>query len=106
MTHKRKCLICDARPALKSGYCANCGAKIDSERRARAEVQPAKFLTYRGHVVGLYPTGKGTLKARLETRNADTLPQSRVLDLNTYLDSFDRDQIKRFKRCVLSLAHA
>jgi len=79
---------------------------MDAERKARAEAEPAKFLTYRGHVVGLYPTGKGTLKARLLKRDADNLPKSRTLDLNTYLDGFDLEQIKRFKACVLNLAHA
>jgi len=106
MTHQHKCLICETRPALKSGYCANCTAKMEAEERARAHDQPVKFLTYRGHVVGLYPSGNGTLKARLETRSDTSLPKCRTLDLNTYLEGYDRDMIKRFKACVLKLAHA
>ena len=106
MAHRQKCIICGIRPAPKGGYCSTCTAKIDSERRAHAEQRAEKYLTYRGHVVGLYPSGGGNLKARLLKRDPTHLPKSRTLNLDTYLEGFDRDQIKRFKACVLSLANA
>lgn len=101
-----KCIICSVRPAPKGKYCSTCTAKIESERRAHAEQKASRYLTYRGHVVGLYPSGGGNLKARLLKRDPKHLPKSRTLDLNTYLEGFDRDQIKRFKAGVLKLANA
>lgn len=102
----RHCIICEKRPARKDGYCPNCASKIVSDSKAHETVQPAKFLTYRGFVIGLYPTGTGTYKPQLLQRDAEKLPKSRTINLDTYCDGFDRDQIKRFKATVLSLARA
>jgi len=101
-----KCIICERRPASENGCCANCTNKLNSQRKRKANDEPQKFLTYRGHVVGLYPNGNGTLKARLLKRSSDYLPKSKTLDLNTYLPGFTRDKIKDFKCCVLQLANA
>jgi hypothetical protein len=106
MTNRRKCIICGLRPVSKGQYCSTCTAKIEAERRAHAEQKPKRYLTYRGHVVGLYPNGKGTLTARLLKRDPESLPKRLTLDLNTYLEGFSREQIKAFKRAVLSLAGA
>lgn len=102
----RKCVICDRRPAKEGAFCANCNSHIEAERNARQADKPVKFLTYRGHVVGMYPNGNGKLIARLLKRSPKYLPKSRTLDLNTYLHGFTRDKIKAFKRTVLSLANA
>lgn len=104
-----KCTICNRRPAqTDTGYCNNCTAQIAAECRnknSQAE-KPVKFLTYQGHVVGLYPNGNNSLKARLLSRNPSNLPKTKTLDLNIYLPGFTRKQIKAFKRCVLQLANA
>jgi len=101
-----KCVVCERRPARDGAYCANCAAKIEAERRRSKPQQPVKFLTYRGHVVGLYRNGNGKLMPRLLKRSAERLPKTKTLDLNTYLEGFTREQVKAFKRCVLELAHA
>lgn len=101
-----KCIICETRPAREGGYCANCNSKLQSDEKRKAADRASQFLTYRGHVVGLFPNGNGMLKARLLKRSPDRLPKSRTLDLNHYIEGFTRDQIKRFKSCVLKLAHA
>jgi len=101
-----KCVICEKRPASKGGYCANCAAHVEAEGRHREVQKPAKFLTYRGNVVGLFPNGDRTLRARLLLLNPDNLPKTKTLDLNTYLEGFTREQIKRFKACVLKLTNA
>lgn len=101
-----KCTICEARPANGGSYCQNCTSRLDAAKRRQRVKQPAQFLTYRGNVVGLYPNGDGKLEAKLLRRNPDHLPKSRTLDLNTYLDGFSRDQVKRLKSCVLQLASA
>ena len=101
-----KCVICERRPANDGAYCTNCLSKIDSERKARAKHAPKYFLTYRGHVVGLYPDGKDKLKGRLLNRDPNRLPKSKTLNLNHYIEGFSREQIKNFKSCVLQLAHA
>ena len=101
-----KCVICDRRPVPEGAYCQNCASKLEAEKRRKGKVQPKHFLTYRGHVVGLFPNGNGKLDARLLTRNPKNLPKSKTLDLNHYIEGFNREQIKRFKACILKLSHA
>ena len=101
-----KCIICERHPAREGGYCVNCASKVKSERKRNQTVKPAHFLTYRGHVVGLFPDGKGKLKARLLRCNADKLPKYKTIDLNHYCEGFTRERIKEFKRCILQLANA
>ena len=101
-----KCIICERRPAVNgSGYCANCAAKIEAERRLRKPEQPDFYLTYKGHVVGLFPNGDGKWSARLLQRNAERLPKRKTINLNCYCQGYKRDQIKRFKATVLRLAN-
>jgi hypothetical protein len=101
-----KCVICERRPAKENGFCTPCGNKIDAERNARRKNQPRHFLTYRGHVVGLFSDGNGTLKGQLLRRNPEKLPRKKTINLNIYCEGYTREIIKRFKACVLQLAHA
>ena len=104
-----KCLICEQRPARVKGMCPPCHDQVDKEarqRNARAN-KPKYYLTYKGHVVGLYSEKGGTLKARYEPKiNAGHLPKTITIDLNGYCEGYTREQIKRFKACVLQVAHA
>ena len=100
-----KCIICGKRPADDSCVCHNCQSKIDSYARASKSPEAKYFLIYRGSVVGLYSDGQGKLKAKLLSRNPDKLPKFRTLNLDGYCQGYSREQIKRFKSCVLSLAH-
>ena len=99
-----KCVICEERPANGDGRCVQCSGKIAS--MSRRKVEPQYFLTYRGDVVGLYPNGDKTLKPRLLGRSAEHLPKGKTIDLNHYCQGYSREVIKRFKACVLQLAHA
>jgi len=104
-----KCVICERRPArTDEGYCVNCASKLDAERHKRAtqSEEPVKFLTYRGYVVGLYRNGNGMLTPKLLRRSPDNLPKKRTLNLNRYCEGFTRQEVKRFKACVLQLANA
>jgi len=101
-----KCVICGRRPSRQGAYCQICADKLDSQKRRNGNGEPKHYLTYKGHVVGLYPNGDGQLVPRLLGRNPDKLPKSKTINLNTYCEGFDRGQIKRFKACVLSLASA
>lgn len=102
-----KCVLCERRPAkTDDGYCTNCDQGLDAETRRRENNNPVKFLTYRGHVVGLYHNGGGSLIPRLLKRSPDNLPKKKTLNLNRYIEGFARAEIKRFKACVLQLAHA
>ena len=103
MTH---CIICEHRPARTGGICVQCDSKIEHERRPAQSQPPTRYLTYQGYVVGLYPRSDGKLVPRLLKRSPDHLPKRKTLDLNTYLDGFSRDEVKRFKACVLSTARA
>jgi hypothetical protein len=99
------CAICGKRPAVEgSAFCHNCLQKVESERRSRRKPEPRHFLTYQGHVVGLYPDGQGKLNAQLLRRNPDNLPKSKTVNLDRYCEGFSRETIKAFKRCVLQLA--
>lgn len=103
----RKCIICDRGPArTEKGYCLNCHNAIEAEkRRLTLQREPVKFISYRGHVVGLYRNGDA-LVARLLKRDPEKLVKSKTIDLNKYCPGFTREQIKKMKRCVLHLAHA
>ena len=101
-----KCVICGKRPAREGAYCANCHNKIEAERRRRRQSTPERFITYRGHVVGLYRNGNGALEPRLLKRNPDLLPKKKTLNLNHYIEGFTREQVKRLKACILQLANA
>ncbi len=100
-----KCVICERRPARSQGRCHLCNDRLASEARRSATVQPWRFLTFRGAVVGLYPNGADKLKPRLLRRPASGLPKGRTVNLNVWCDGFDRSTIKRFKACVLQLAN-
>ncbi len=100
------CVICEQRPANGNGFCHNCDSKLESQRKRKNSNEPQHFLTYRGHVVGLFHNGKGMLEARLLKRNPDGLPQRKTINLNRYCEGFTRDKIKAFKACVLKLSHA
>ncbi len=99
-----KCVICEKRPANGNGRCVQCAGKI--AKMSKRKEQPRHFLTYRGHVVGLYPNGGKQLIPRLLGRSAEYLPKGKTIDLNHYCVEYSREVIKRFKACVLQLAHA
>ena len=101
-----KCIICERRPSNVGSFCAPCNDKINAERKSWATTKPLHFLTYRGHVVGLFPNGNGRLTPRLLKRSAECLPKRNTLDLNRYCEGFTREKIKAFKACVLKLVHA
>lgn len=107
MTVVTKCIICQKRPGLNgNGFCTQCQQRVDKEVKAHQPDKPYRFVTYRGHVVGFYSSGNGTLTPRLLGRNPDYLPKGKTLDLNHYIDGFSRERIKSLKATVLSLAHA
>ena len=102
-----KCIICDRRPAANGrGWCAICTAQIEAEQRRRRQREEAtNYLHYRGHVVGLFPNGNGTLVARLlPTKSLASIPKKHTIDLDHYCEGYTREQIKRFKATVLRLA--
>lgn len=101
------CIICERGRANGGGRCQTCESKLAAERKAIADRrEPRHFLTYHGHVVGLFANGKTRLTPRLLGRNPDRLPKGKTIDLNHYCTGFTRETIKAFKRCVLRLAHA
>jgi len=101
---KRKCIVCEVRPAYHGGMCKHCLATIAKDKRNRKSPSFSRFLTFRGHVVGLRPNGHGKLKPELLRRDPEKLPQNVTINLNKFCPGFDRSIIKRFKACVLTLA--
>ena len=100
-----KCVICDRHPAQDNGSCVNCNAKIEAERKHQNGGKPTHFITYHGHVVGLFPNGDGELRAQLLQRKAEGLPKGKTINLNHYCEGYTRETIKRFKACILQLAN-
>lgn len=100
-----KCVICNHRPArTEKGYCANCEAHVQKEAQGGTGMHRdtvAKYLVYRGNVVGLVPSGNGTLKSVPVRANPERLPKSKVINLDYYCEGYDRKTIKRFKAAVL-----
>jgi len=104
MTH---CVICNKRPTNNpSGRCSPCENKIKAATEKLRPVKPEKYVTYRGHVVGMYRVDKGKLHPRLLSVRPERLPVTKTINLDMFCDGYDRAIIKRLKACVLSLAHA
>lgn len=99
-----KCPICERRPRQNGPFCPTCDGKIKAERKLRQTPQPVRYLTYRGHVVGLFPNGGDTLRPRLLRRDAEKLPKGKTINLNVYCPGYTREQVKRFKATILTLA--
>ena len=103
---KRKCHICDLRPAAtERGFCTNCQNIIDAEKqRKRDKNKPLKYVTYRGVTVALFQDGGDRLKPQFVTLNPERIPRSRLINLDEYCDGFTRQQVKKLKRLCLSFA--
>jgi hypothetical protein len=54
--------------------------------------------------MALYRNGDGKLNGELVRVDPANLPKGITLDLNTYLEGFTREQVKRLKASVLRLA--
>ncbi len=102
----RKCIICGERPArTEKGYCAACNKRMDTAKVRARKQEPSHYLTYHGAVVGLYPTGRHTLRPELiHGANAEKLPKAKTVNLNEWCAGYTREMVKAFKACVLSLA--
>ena len=103
----KKCHICGVRPVNGNpeGMCSQCHARVERERKLRRPEKPFRYVTYRGHVVAMFRNQDGKLRPELSGINPNRLPKSITLNLNRYLDGFDRSQIKKLKRCVQELVH-
>ena len=99
------CVVCDHRPAKNGALCANCESKIKSQTRKCKAEEPVKFATYQGHVIGFFRNGGGKLEARLLRRKPESLPKGITIDLNTYVEGMTRDQVKKIKSAILTLAN-
>lgn len=100
-----KCLICEKRAANGDGiYCHNCLTKLEAEKKRRRKLVVVKYLIYCGNVVALRPNGKGKLSGELVGRDPENLPKGKVLNLDNYCEGYSRQQIKRLKAGVLSVA--
>ena len=101
----RKCLICGVRPAsTDKGFCKNCQAQIEAEKRHRRTPAPWRYVTYREVTVAFHRNGGSRLSPEITKRDPAGLPQKRLIDLNTYCPGFTRQQVKKLKRLCLSFA--
>jgi hypothetical protein len=109
VTTRRKCIICDTRPAASGGYCRNCHQQIEAERHRSREArqpEPQRYITYQGKVIGMVDLGGGLGKYQSSRKPAEKLPRARTIDLNLFCPGFAHEEIKRLKRLVLSLTQS
>jgi hypothetical protein len=109
MVTRRKCFICDTRPATGGIYCHNCYEHIQAEIRRSHEshkaINPERFITYQGKVISMVNLGDGMGKYQASNKPPEKLPKAKTIDLNVFCDGFEREEIKRLKRLVLSLTN-
>ncbi len=110
MVTKHKCFICDTRPATRGIYCHNCYQHIQAEIRKSHESHrvpaPERFITYQGKVIAMVNLGGGKGKYQASNKPPEKLPKAKTIDLNVFCPGFDREEIKRLKRLVLSLTNS
>ncbi len=104
---KRKCIICQTRPVQKgqtAGYCKQCADQIAARSVRTPKVEVEKYLHYRGKVAAVIYThsegGVRKFKVQQVFKSLDTLPKAKVINLDTYCEGYDRNQIKKFKRLL------
>jgi hypothetical protein len=56
-------------------------------------------------VVAMYETGHGTYKPEFYGHTISGIAQSKLIDLDRFCQGYTRQQVKKLKACVLSLAH-
>lgn len=101
----RKCQICGVRPAsTERGFCQNCHAKLEAEKRRNRTPAPFRYVTYRGVTVAFYKNGGDRLNPEIIKRDPENLPQKRLINLDQYCPGFTRQQVKKLKRLCLSVA--
>jgi hypothetical protein len=103
----RKCLICNVRPVQRgqeAGYCSECQKRIDADSaKTNNKLDAYRYLTYRGAVIALVPSGKGVYRGVSVNKSPETLPKNKTEDLNVFLPHFDRTQVKNLKRLFARL---
>jgi predicted nucleic acid-binding Zn ribbon protein len=101
----RKCHICRFRPAsTERGFCNQCQAQLEAEKRRKREATAIRYVTYRGVTVGFHNGDGDKLIPRLIRRDPDRLPKRRLINLDMYCPGFTREQVKKLKRLCLSFA--
>ena len=101
----RKCHICGLRPAsTEQGFCHNCQAQLEADRRHKRQPKPFRYVTYRGTVLAFYRNGGDTLIPKLSGRNPEKLPIRITINLDKYCPGLTREQVKKLKRQCLRFA--
>lgn len=113
-----QCTICGTRPRPKDNRrltCIPCGqllARNEAEERARRRSAPTYYpqyrhiLHWRGELVGLRPKCNGMLQPVYIgwDLNLRRVPQSKLINLDTWIPGYTPEQIKRMKGIIRRLA--
>ena len=101
----RKCHICGLRPAsTERGFCHNCQAQYEAEKRRKRAPMPYRYVTHRGVTVQFLKGEGEELKPQYCGRDPDKLPKRRLINLNQYCRGYTREQVKKLKRLCLRFA--
>ena len=115
MASDTRCCICGRRPPARGEmYCRVFQGDMDQaelERRQRCQgwKKAWKLLHWKGVVVGIFPNGNGpdgqaVYQPRRVFKSLDQLPKDKVIDLDTYIPGFTRQQIRGMKATLKQLA--
>jgi hypothetical protein len=104
---RRKCIICETRPVQTgqaAGYCKQCADQIAARSVRAPKVEVEKYITYRGKIAAVIfdheEQGVKKYKVTQVYKSIDQLPKGKIINLDTYCEGFDRNQIKTFKRLM------
>lgn len=96
------CPICGRRPKQKGGdYCHACAKAAAKPKEAAWWAKAVRFAVWQGCGVAFMPNGDGALAAKALPLSAiKRLPKERTLNLDGYLEGFDRKRIKKLKAAI------
>lgn len=107
------CLFCERRFRLRPDgermRCFQCKRAQEARRAQEAKDRLCwrkglyRVLRYRGHLVGLYERPGGEYHPSPLAVAVASVPKGITLNLDTYLDGFTREQVKKMKATVKRL---
>jgi len=112
MAYDRRCMLCKVPVKDGTAYCRRHLQEVESQKsqaRARARKRPSylpqywRILHWKGNWVGLVDDG-GKIEPQFITYGKlSHAPQSKVVDLDYWIEGYDKGQIKRLKRAMTSV---
>ena len=100
-----KCLLCPKTRAKESRYCKYHTKILQNARKRKADpfADAFRFAKYRQNIVAFMPQQDGTFRATYVGMNVNSVPKSKLIDLDVFCPGFTRPQVKKIKTAILAL---